>query len=216
VCAFGAHLIAPPQGQRNTFYGRNAAVAGRSIPWLAFIMSPRLSDPVEVLYLGTAPTGRTENSMTKRLRIPKSRVWHLYKAALRPVRSREFSSDLLFTAGGEMASLTSRKTRNGLVYPRPVQLANQTRDLTPFNFAIDSKLRGCDLVSLRVRDLGECSRIFSRAVVMQQKTKRPVQCEITEGTRQAIVAWIGQRHFRNDDFAFPSRVRSGGHLGTRQ
>src|SRR5688572_7370190 len=95
-----------------------------------------------------------------------------------------------------------------------LQLANQTRDLALFNLAIDSKLRGCDLVSLRVRDLGECRRIFSRAVVMQQKTKRPVQFEITEGTRQALVAWIGQRHLRNDDFVFPSRVRSGGHLGT--
>ena len=51
---------------------------------------------------------------------------------------------------------------------------------------------------------------------MQQKTKRPVQFQITEGTRQALMAWIGQRHLRNDDFVFPSRVRAGGHLGTRQ
>lgn len=97
-----------------------------------------------------------------------------------------------------------------------LQLANRTRDLALFNLAIDSKLRGCDLVSLRVRDLGDCSRILGRAVVMQQKTKRPVQFEITEGTRQALMAWIGQIHLRNDDFVFPSRVRAGGHLGTRQ
>lgn len=97
-----------------------------------------------------------------------------------------------------------------------LQLANKTRDLALFNLAIDSKLRGCDLVSLRVRDLGDCSRILSRAVVMQQKTGRPVQFEITEGTRQALMAWIGRKHLRNDDFVFPSRVQAGGHLGTRQ
>jgi hypothetical protein len=68
-----------------------------------------------------------------------------------------------------------------------LQLANRTRDLALFNLAIDSKLRGCDLVSIRVRDLGDSSRILSRAGVMQQKTKRPVQFEITEGTRQALI-----------------------------
>jgi len=41
---------------------------------------------------------------------------------------------------------------------------------------------------------------------MQQKTKRPVQFEVTEGTRQALMAWIGERHLRNDDFVFPSRA----------
>jgi integrase len=97
-----------------------------------------------------------------------------------------------------------------------LQLANRTRDLALFNLAIDSKLRGCDLVSLRVRDLGDCSRMLGRAVVMQKKTKRPVQFEIAEGTRQALMAWIGQKHLRSDDFVFPSRVRAGGHLGTRQ
>ena len=97
-----------------------------------------------------------------------------------------------------------------------LQLANRVRDLALFNLAIDSKLRGCDLVSLRVRDLGDSSRILSRAVVMQQKTKRPVQFEITEGTRQALLAWIAQKRLRGDDYVFPSRVQDGGHLGTRQ
>ena len=97
-----------------------------------------------------------------------------------------------------------------------LQLANKARDLALFNLAIDSKLRGCDLVSLRVRDLGDSSRILSRAVVMQRKTKRPVQFEITEGTRQALMAWIAQKRLRNDEYVFPSRTRAGVHLGTRQ
>lgn len=97
-----------------------------------------------------------------------------------------------------------------------LQLANRVRDLALFNLAIDSKLRACDLVSLRVRDLGDGRNIASRAIVMQQKTKRPVQFEMTEGTRQALVAWIENRHLRPEDYAFPSRARRGSHLSTRQ
>lgn len=74
-----------------------------------------------------------------------------------------------------------------------LQLANRTRDLALFNLAIDSKLRGCDLVALRVKDLGDSGHISSRAIVMQQKTKRPVQFEMTEGTRQAFLDWIRKR-----------------------
>lgn len=97
-----------------------------------------------------------------------------------------------------------------------LQLANRVRDLALFNLAIDSKLRGCDLVSLRVKDLGDCCRIASRAIEMQQKTKRPVQFEMTEGTRQALLDWIEKRRLRPEDYVFPSRARSGAHLSTRQ
>jgi hypothetical protein len=88
-----------------------------------------------------------------------------------------------------------------------LQLANKTRDLALFNLAIDSKLRGCDLVSLRVMDLGDCSRILGRAVVMQQKTKRPVQFEITEGTRQAL--WPGSAKDICVTMTSSSQVASG-------
>jgi hypothetical protein len=64
-----------------------------------------------------------------------------------------------------------------------LQLAEKMRDLALFNLAIDSKLRGCDLVSLRVRDISQGKSIFPRAMVMQRKTHRPVQFEITELTR---------------------------------
>jgi hypothetical protein len=64
-----------------------------------------------------------------------------------------------------------------------LQLAGKVRDLALFNLAIDSKLRGCDLVSLRVRDVYQANVVSSRAIVMQRKTQRPVQFEITEATR---------------------------------
>ncbi|MFZ2541233.1 MAG: hypothetical protein WAW75_05600, partial [Gallionella sp.] len=58
-----------------------------------------------------------------------------------------------------------------------LQLDKRIRDLALFNLAIDSKLRGCDLVDLRVRDIAHGNKIMSRAIVMQQKTQRPVQFE---------------------------------------
>ena len=97
-----------------------------------------------------------------------------------------------------------------------LQLANRIRDLALFNLAIDSKLRSCDLVKLRVCDLARGERIAPRAIVMQQKTQRPVQIEITEQTREALTAWIRRCGLRGDDFLFPSRVRRSPHLSTRQ
>ena len=71
-----------------------------------------------------------------------------------------------------------------------IQLRHRDRDLALFNLAIDSKLRACDLVKLRVRDVAHGERIAQRAIVLQQKTQRPVQFEITEQTRNALGAWI--------------------------
>ncbi|CAO1664516.1 tyrosine-type recombinase/integrase [Halomonas sp. R57-5] len=97
-----------------------------------------------------------------------------------------------------------------------LQLAKKTRDLALFNLAIDSKLRGCDLVNLRLRDIAHGACISPRAIVMQQKTHRPVQFEITEQTRIAIVDWIKLAQLRSEDFLFPSRINSTKHLSTRQ
>ena len=68
-----------------------------------------------------------------------------------------------------------------------LQLAKQARDLALFNLVIDSKLRGCDLVGLRVHDVVHGSRVAARAIVMQKKTERPVLFEITEQTGDATV-----------------------------
>ena len=69
-----------------------------------------------------------------------------------------------------------------------LELADRARELALFNLAIDSKLRSCDLVKLRVRDVCHGERVSPRAVIMQQKTKRPVQFEITEQTRESVLS----------------------------
>lgn len=97
-----------------------------------------------------------------------------------------------------------------------LQLAQRQRDLALFNLAIDSKLRACDLVALRLKDVGQAGRIAARVTVMQKKTKRPVQFEITEGTRLSLLDWTGKLGLRAEDYLFPSRCRPGTHLSTRQ
>ena len=98
-----------------------------------------------------------------------------------------------------------------------LQLANCTRDLALFDLAIDSKLRACDLVRLRVRDVSHGDRVAARTNVMQQKTQRPVQFEITEQTREAVARWIDHAKLKSEDFLFPSRLHNNSaHLSTRQ
>lgn len=97
-----------------------------------------------------------------------------------------------------------------------LQLSKQTRNLALFNLAIDSKLRGCDLVSLRVGDIAQGSSVLNRAIVMQRKTLRPVQFEITEQTRTSVANWIRQAHLNGYQYLFPSRVSKSSHLSTRQ
>jgi hypothetical protein len=97
-----------------------------------------------------------------------------------------------------------------------LQLDHRTRELALFNLAIDSKLRGCDLVGLRVHDVVQGSRVAARAIVMQKKTQRPVQFEITEQSRDAVAAWITAAHLKPEQFLFPSRVTESPHLSTRQ
>lgn len=97
-----------------------------------------------------------------------------------------------------------------------LELSHRIRDLALFNLAIDSKLRACDLVKLRVRDISHGNQITARAIVMQQKTGLPVHFEITEPTRKSIYAWIELAHLRSEDFLFPSRIHDSPHLSTRQ
>jgi len=92
----------------------------------------------------------------------------------------------------------------------------RVRDLAMFNCAIDSKLRGCDLVRLRISDVAPGGSLRTRAIVIQQKTGQPVPFEITEPTRDALAAWLRIRGRRKDDWLFPSRSRPGDHVSTRQ
>ena len=97
-----------------------------------------------------------------------------------------------------------------------LQHEGRTRDLALFNTAIDSKLRGCDLVRLRVADVHLGDGVRLRTTIVQQKTGRPVPFELTETTRETLAAWLKLRELRASDWLFPSRSRPGDHLTTRQ
>jgi integrase len=97
-----------------------------------------------------------------------------------------------------------------------LEILGKRRDLALFNLAIDSKLRSCDLVALRDSDLVTGDSIRDRAVIIQQKTGRPVQFELTEQTREAVRAWLAQRPQNANGYVFPSRVHGCTHLSTRQ
>lgn len=90
------------------------------------------------------------------------------------------------------------------------------RDLALFNCALDAKLRASDVVRLRVSDVAPAGALRERSTIIQQKTGRAVPFEITEPTRDALVAWLLLRGRRADDWLFPSRSREGDHIGTRQ
>jgi integrase len=97
-----------------------------------------------------------------------------------------------------------------------LQLKKETRELAIVNLAIDSKLRSCDLVKLKVRDVYHGNGIPPRAMVLQQKTQQPVQFEITEQTRDALKNWISHKQLCSDDYLFRSRINRSNHLSTRQ
>jgi integrase len=90
------------------------------------------------------------------------------------------------------------------------------RDRALFDLAIDSKLRGCDVIKIKIGDLLIGNQIRLRAIVVQQKTGRPVQFELLEPARASILAWLERRSGSADDFVFPSRVDHADHIGTRQ
>jgi site-specific recombinase XerC len=90
------------------------------------------------------------------------------------------------------------------------------RDRALFDLAIDSKLRGCDVVKVRIADLISGARVRSRAIIIQQKTGRPVQFELSEPARTSILAWLERRGGSIDDYAFPSRIDHTHHISARQ
>jgi site-specific recombinase XerC len=97
-----------------------------------------------------------------------------------------------------------------------LRMEGRVRELALFNLGIDGKLRGCDLVALKVRDACHGDQVATRAVVMQHETQRPVQLEITQATRDVMQAWIKQAALKSEDFLFPGRLHESPHLGTRQ
>jgi integrase len=97
-----------------------------------------------------------------------------------------------------------------------LQIERRVRDLALFDIALDSKLRGCDVVSLRLTDILGAGAVRRRAIVIEQKTGRPVQFEITERARRLITEWLRVRLGDPDGWLFPSRMVPERHLSTRQ
>jgi integrase len=97
-----------------------------------------------------------------------------------------------------------------------LELTRRVRDLALFNLAIDSKLRGCDLVELKIEDVVAAGEVKNRGIIVQKKTGRPVQFEITEQTRVAVANLIRQETSTSSDCLFRSRQAISAHLSTRQ
>jgi integrase len=97
-----------------------------------------------------------------------------------------------------------------------LQVARKLRELALFDLALDSKLRACDLVALRVSDLVSNCRVRGRVMILQRKTGRPVQFEVTEQTRRSLTEWLEARRAVEDEWIFSSRSNRGAHVTTRQ
>ena len=97
-----------------------------------------------------------------------------------------------------------------------LQRERRVRDLALFDLAVDSKLRGCDLVRLRIGDVVARGEARRRAMVVQRKTKTPVQFELTEPTRESLIAWLVLRGGAINEYVFPSRIARDDHISTRQ
>src|SRR5262252_1353968 len=97
-----------------------------------------------------------------------------------------------------------------------LQLEKRTRDLALFNLAIDSKLRGCDVVAIRVDDVFPHGYTVDRATIRQRKTARPVPFELTEQTRQSLDEYLRLTTRKAGEFLFAGRGKSRRGLTTRQ
>ena len=97
-----------------------------------------------------------------------------------------------------------------------LEISRRWRDLALFNLAIDGKLRACDLVKLRLDEVRSGAKVRDRATIVQKKTGRPVQFEITEQTRVSVEAWLRTVRTTGCRYLFPSRLHARPHLSTRQ
>lgn len=90
------------------------------------------------------------------------------------------------------------------------------RDRALFDLAIDSKLRGCDVVRIKIGDIVLGAQVRSRAIVVQAKTGKPVQFELMADARASLLAWLERRGGTLGDYVFPSRIDHARPLSTRQ
>jgi site-specific recombinase XerC len=97
-----------------------------------------------------------------------------------------------------------------------LEIADNHRDLALFNLAIDSKLRGCDLVKLKVTDVFVAGQVKERTSITQSKTQKPVRFEITDGTRKSLARWMDEALMIGFEFLWPGRFHERLHISTRQ
>ncbi|MPQ93284.1 tyrosine-type recombinase/integrase [Thioclava sp. JE_KL1] len=97
-----------------------------------------------------------------------------------------------------------------------LEIADKVRDLALFNLAIDSKLRGCDLVTLKVAEVFAAGQVKERASIIQSKTQKPVRFEITVGTRNSFADWLDDPMMIGSEYLWPGRFLERLHISTRQ
>lgn len=137
----------------------------------------------------------------------------------------EFVSEVPVRTGGRQRRITGGK----LTGQKPalkmkevwsirarLELKKRVRDLALFNLAIDSKLRACDLTRLKVEDVAAGGEVKTRGIIVQKKTGRPVQFEIVEQTRNAVLNLMRRENLRSGDYLFPSRLAKSPPLSPRQ
>ena len=95
-------------------------------------------------------------------------------------------------------------------------MEENNRDIALFNLALDSKLRACDLVKMKVSDISHNGRVSKRAIVVQQKNKKPVQFELTQQARESLEHWISINQLQANEHLFPSKTPVIPHLSTRR
>src|ERR1700686_846786 len=96
-----------------------------------------------------------------------------------------------------------------------LEIARSRRDLAIFNLAIDSKVRACDLVKLRVNEICSGADVRRRATIVQKKTGRPVQFEITEQSRNSVEAWLPILLSTGSRYLFSARLHERPPISTR-
>ncbi len=133
-----------------------------------------------------------------------------------PIEAYPLEKRAQITAGKLTGQKPALKMKEVWSIRTRLELDGDVRNLALFNLAIDSKLRGCDLVRLKVGDVAAGGEVRSRGAVIQKKTGRPVQFEITENTRRSVDALLERDNARPEDYLIRSRLRGSPHLSTRQ
>lgn len=126
------------------------------------------------------------------------------------------TSRIAWNAGRQVGAKRALKPRQVWAIRFFLDHHRRLRDRALFDVALDSKLRGCDVVRLKIDDVVAGGQVRHRAIVVQQKTGRPVQFELLADARASLLAWLQRRGGAMCDFVFPSRVHQADHLGTRQ